>query len=185
MRFWVVLLLLGSLSQVARADDVLTPFESKDGNFRVLFPGDKRAVDKMDPEPMEHGGQATYLQTGYMAYFNGSASFSIAYTDYPKQLGKVEASSLLQDAERSFIKFRDAKLFHSQAIRHKKTPGREATIREPKVVASSEDTERVVRFYLAGQRLYRLSVTYGVGWAPAKQMAQFFESFSQPKVTEQ
>ncbi len=143
-------------------------FESEQGRFSVLFPG----------EPEEGAESAPTLEGDVEArYFvaeQGRIGYSVFFIDYPPEVASVDSDALLDEAIRTHMESVKATARRKKEITLDGYPGREfrfETLEEGTIIITR------VRYYLVENRMYVLGVLSTAPDASLPDIDKFMDSF--------
>lgn len=160
-------MLLVMLSFAASAMAQKDYFESKEGNFKVIFPGAPQV--STDDVPTDIG---TIKMKSFMYEKSALEAYMVAYSDYPAEMVEVSnADDLLQGGKNGALSsFGIEKAEEEEDIKINGHPGKYFK-------ANNNQYYVVYKMYMVGNRLYQIAILRDGAYPDKKEAKSFLNSF--------
>lgn len=148
-------------------------FESKEGDFRVLFPGKPMRQTQEIPVP----GGKTKLHL-FLVSPQDDRVYMVSYNDYPEAVVKAqETKTLLDNVVKGNVESLKGKVLSQKEITlgQKKHPGRAV------LIENNEGAQYKAKVFLVGNRLYQVVALGPKEFIEQKETGKYLDSFDVTK----
>lgn len=164
---FVLLLALVLLSGCGETEEEWATFESEEGRFSILFPGEPK-------EQTESVSTAIgTIETEFFMVEQKDMAYSLNYADYPADIvAASDAGMMLNGARMGAVSNVNGELLDEKEITLDGYPGREIRIE-----IDEDDIIVRARFYLVENRLYVVQALSKKSKASSEEIDEFLDSF--------